>query len=42
MYTKTINNYDSPNEYGGMAIDGTRLVNKALAFVSDEPKRLSS
>ena len=42
MYTKTINNYDSPNEYGGVAIDGTRLVNKALAFVSDEPKRLSS
>ena len=42
MYTKTINNYDSPNEYGGMAIDGIRLVNKALAFVSDEPKRLSS
>ncbi len=42
MYTKTINNYDSPNEYGGMAIDGTRLVNKALAFVSEEPKRLSS
>lgn len=42
MYTKTINNNDSPNEYGGMAIDGTRLVNKALAFVSDEPKRLSS
>lgn len=42
MYTKTINNYDSPNEYGGMAIDGTRFVNKALAFVSDEPKRLSS
>lgn len=42
MYTKTINNYDSPNEYGGMAIDGTQLVNKALAFVSDEPKRLSS
>jgi hypothetical protein len=42
MYTKTINNYDSPNEYGGMAIDGTRLANKALAFVSDKPKRLSS